>query len=228
MTHTLTLCSLYCNRFVIWLVKLCSVCIMVLCVLMTVVALLQVFFRFVIYMPFPYSEELARFAMIWMAMLGCVVALRMGRHLGVRVLVDRLPSGLYDRCIAPCIQLVMLGFFALITVQGWDLALRNSGQLSPAMEISMFYPYLAVPVGGALMWLVVFADFLHDRFPTEAGSTASIASAVLEDLPPVSAPRLDVNPFDDDSEHPLPSPASAMEAEAANAAHSPNSKEPRS
>lgn len=204
MNTTMTLLSLYCNRLVLLLVKICSACIMLLCVFMTVVTLLQVFFRFVVYMPFPASEELARFAMIWMAMLGCVVALRWGRHLGVRVLVDRLPSGLYDHYMAPCIQVVMLLFFGLIAVQGWDLALRNSGQVSPALEVSMFYPYLAVPVGGALMWLVVFADFLHDRFPTEAGSSASIASAVLEELPPVSNPRLDVNPFDDDPEHSCP------------------------
>lgn len=204
MNNTMTLFSLYCNRLVLLLVKLCSACIMFLCVFMTVVTLLQVFFRFVVYMPFPASEELARFSMIWMAMLGCVVALRWGRHLGVRVVVDRLPSGVYDQYIAPCIQVIMMLFFGLITVQGWDLALRNSGQLSPALEVSMLYPYLAVPVGGALMWLVVFADFLHDRFPTEAGSSASIASAVLEELPPVASPRLDVNPFDDDSEHPCP------------------------
>lgn len=204
MNNTMTLLSLYCNKLVLFLVKVCSVCIMFLCVFMTVVTLLQVFFRFVVYMPFPASEELARFSMIWMAMLGCVVALRWGRHLGVRVVVDRLPSGVYDHYIAPCIQVIMLLFFGLITVQGWDLALRNSGQVSPALEVSMFYPYLAVPVGGALMWLVVFADFLHDRFPTEAGSSASIASAVLEELPPVTKPRLDVNPFDDDPEHSSP------------------------
>lgn len=204
MNNTMTMLSLYCNKLVLFLVKVCSVGIMLLCVFMTVVTLLQVFFRFVIYMPFPASEELARFSMIWMAMLGCVVALRLGRHLGVRVLVDRLPSGLYDRWMAPCIQIVMMVFFGLIAVQGWDLALRNSGQLSPALEISMFYPYLAVPVGGALMWLVVFADFLHDRYPTEAGSSASIASAVLEDLPQPAKPMLDVNPFDDDPDHACP------------------------
>lgn len=204
MNKTMTALSLYCNLLVLLVVKVASVCIMLLCAFMTIVTLLQVFFRFVVYMPFPASEELARFSMIWMAMLGCVVALRWGRHLGVRVLVDRMPPGLYDRFIAPCIQCVMMGFFILIAVQGWDLAMRNSGQLSPAMEISMLYPYLAVPVGGALMWLVVFADFLHDRYPTEAGSSASIASAVLEELPPVSKPRLDVNPFDDDPEHALP------------------------
>ena len=201
MKSFLTLCSLYCNRLVIAIVAVCKVCIMLLCVFMTVITLLQVFFRFVFYVPFPASEELARFSMSWMAMLGCVVALRMGRHLGVRVLVDRLPSGVYDTYMAPVIQLIMLAFFYIITANGWDLALRNAGQLSPAMEISMFYPYLSVPVGGALMFLVVLADMLQDHFPTAAGSTASIASAVLEELPPPAHPRMDVNPFDDDPAH---------------------------
>lgn len=182
------------------MVRVCSWGIMVLAIVMTVVTLLQVFFRYVVYAPFPASEEIARFSMIWMAMLGCAVALRWGRHLGVRALVDRLPAGLYDRYMAPCIHIVMMLFFAVVTLEGWNLADRNVMQQSPALEISMFYPYLAVPVGGALMFWVVLADFLQDRFPTHAGSTASIASAVLEDLPTPAIPRNDVNPFITDDE----------------------------
>mgnify|MGYP006290579219 FL=1 len=45
---------------------------------MSVAIFLQIIFRFVIYVPFPWSEELARYLMIWMGMLGLAVALRHG------------------------------------------------------------------------------------------------------------------------------------------------------
>ncbi len=86
-------------------------------VIMSVVVLMQVFFRFVIYMPFPWSEEIARYLMIWMGMLGSFVALRKGRHIGVTFLVERLPKGL-NRVLTPLIQLALIAFLAVIAVQG--------------------------------------------------------------------------------------------------------------
>ncbi len=161
-------------------VRCCSWAIALLGVAMTLIILLQVFFRFVVYVPFPWSEECARFLMIWMAMFGSVIALRQGRHIGVRVLVERLPSGVYDNFAVPLVQVVMIIMLGILGGYGYDLATRNAQQLSPAMEISMLYPYLAVPVGAFMMILDIVADMFHDRFPTEAGSSANIAAASLD------------------------------------------------
>lgn len=158
-------------------------CIALLGATMTVIILLQVFFRFVVYVPFPWSEELARYLMIWMAMFGSVIALRHGRHIGVRVLVERLPSGVYDNVAVPLVQLAMIGFLAVLAVQGWDLAARNAAQFSPSLDISMRWPYLAVPAGAGMMLLDIVADMFQDRFPTKAGSSANIASVVLDTQP---------------------------------------------
>jgi TRAP-type C4-dicarboxylate transport system permease small subunit len=49
------------------------------------------------------------------------------------------------------------------------------------------YPYFCLPVGGALMALSVISDMLQDRFPTEAGSNASIATTVMEDMGEIAA-----------------------------------------
>jgi C4-dicarboxylate transporter, DctQ subunit len=166
-------------------IRLCKGLLFVLGLIMTVVILLQVFFRFVAQIPFSWSEECARYLMIWMAMLGSVVALRMGRHLGVRVLVDRLPGRTYDR-IVPFLQLAMIFFLGVIGTQGFDLALANLEQTSAAMEIPMLIPYLAIPMGSWMMILNVVADLLQDFFPTSAGSNAKIASTTLEQLPSVN------------------------------------------
>ena len=177
--------SYWVNMLANWQIKLCSGLLFVLGLLMTVVILLQVFFRFVVQIPFPWSEECARYLMIWMAMFGSVAALRMGRHLGVRVLVDRLPERTYD-LIVPLLQLAMIFFLGVIGTQGFDLALANLDQASAAMEIPMLIPYLAIPVGSWMMILDVVADLFQDFFPTSAGSNAKIATTTLEQLPPVN------------------------------------------
>ena len=175
------------NRLTAFLMKVALWLAIALCILMTVATLGQVFCRHTQLFLFESSEEIARFSMCWLAMLGSAVALRQGRHLGVRVLVDRLPHGVYDKWLAPLIQLVMLAFFLLVVVKGWNFAMRGAYQVSPALMTPMMYPYLCLPVGGALMALSVIADMLQDRFPTEAGSNASIATSVMEDMGEIAA-----------------------------------------
>lgn len=179
--------SRYVNRCVNLLMKIALWVSVLLCVIMTVATLGQVFARMTNLFMFEESEEIARFSMCWLAMLGSAVALRKGRHLGVRFFVEKLPNGIYDRFVAPIVQVVMLGLFLLITVVGYDFALRGTYQVSPSMYLPMIYPYMCLPVGGALMALSVFSDLLQDHFPTEEGSTANIASTVNDDMDGIRA-----------------------------------------
>lgn len=160
-------------------VWICSILLSVLGAMMSLVIFLQVIFRFVIYVPFPWSEECARYMMVWMAMLGSVVALRWGRHIGVRILVEKIPNQGYDRYIVPFVQLSLIVFLIVLGKQGINLAVFNMHQRSPAMEIPMFIPYLALPVGCLMMTVDIVADMLQDRFPTPAGSNANIATPAL-------------------------------------------------
>lgn len=146
---------------------------------MTVVILIQVFFRYVIYLPVPWTEELARYLMVWMGMLGSAAALRQGRHLGVRVLVERLPQGVYDRLVAPLVQVIMAGFLGILLWHGVVFLRLNADQNSPAMELSMLWPYLALPVGAGMMILDLVADMLEDHWPTAQGSRANLAAGTL-------------------------------------------------
>ena len=187
MKNTMTLISLYVNRLTNGVMKLSLWAGILLCIVMAIATLGQVFCRFTNLFTFETSEEIARFSMCWMAMLGSAVALRQGRHLGVRIIVDRLPSGVYNRYLAPIIQLIMLALFLLIVYKGWYFAMRGARQLSPALFLPMKYPYLCLPVGGAIMALNVISDMLQDHFPTEAGSNANIASTLMEDIKEVTA-----------------------------------------
>ncbi|MBW1711802.1 MAG: TRAP transporter small permease [Deltaproteobacteria bacterium] len=156
--------------------RFCSWSMVVLGLAMTVIILIQIFFRFVIYRPVPWSEEAARYLMIWMGMLGSVVALRKGRHIGVTFLVDKL-SGWARQAAVQVVRLTMIGFMAIIGWEGLGLAIFNAPQLSAAMEIPMTIPYLAIPVGSAMMIVDIIAEILEERFPTAKGSEAQTAAS---------------------------------------------------
>ncbi len=129
------------NRFCRWM-------LLVLGIAMTVLILFQVFFRFVIYVPFPWSEECARYLMIWTGMLGSVIALEKQRHIGVTFLVEKLPRHLESMAFV-LVQAGMALFLAVFCWQGIRFAGFNADQASPAMEISMLIPFSAIPAGCA-------------------------------------------------------------------------------
>lgn len=141
--------------------------LIILGLIMTILILLQIFFRFVIYIPFPWSEECSRYLMIWMGMLGSVVALQKGRHIGVTVLMEKLPSALQKLAMF-IVRLVIIGFLFVLLQQGIEFALFNREQLSPAMEISMLIPYTSVPVGAVMMILVIIGDIFNSFFPADS------------------------------------------------------------
>jgi len=146
---------------------------------MSVIVLLQIIFRFLIHVPFPWSEELARYLMIWMGMLGAFVALREGRHIGVSLFVDRLPPAWRAKLLV-LVQLATIGFLGIVAKQGFSLALFNSSQLSPAMQIPMIFPYMAVPVGASLMILELVTGVLGEFFPLEGARPRRFTAATLD------------------------------------------------
>ena len=113
---------------------------------MTGVVLLGVLFRYVLMVPLPWSEELARYLMVWGASLGASVAFREGSHIAVTMLVDKL-HGIYGEIILKFTQIIVFIFMAIVMVEGFILAVNVSNQESPAMEISMTWPYLSIPIG---------------------------------------------------------------------------------
>jgi len=119
---------------------------------MTLIVFMGVFFRYILKAPLPWSEELARYLMIWGASLGAFVAFREGSHVGVTFIMDRFRGkiGIFLKRVS---QLLLTIFVAIVAKEGFGLVLKLKGQTSPAMEIPMGLAYLAIPVGFLLILL---------------------------------------------------------------------------
>ena len=129
----------------------------VLMVAITGVVFLQVISRYVFSYPFDWPEELARYLFIWVALLGAALALKRGAHFSIDALVKRLPAR-WQRIVPLAINAALGVFTLVVSLKGFQLALRVGEQLSSGMEISMTYPYLSVPISFAVMFKYIVAD----------------------------------------------------------------------
>jgi TRAP-type C4-dicarboxylate transport system permease small subunit len=116
----------------------------------------QIAGRFLFGYSIYWSDELARFLLVWIAFLGMSVGVRRGAHPGVDTLVRALP-GRWRRVAAVAAIVCSLLFFAVIVWHGAILAQRTWLQRSPSLGLRMGLPYLAVPVAGLLMGLHALA-----------------------------------------------------------------------
>jgi TRAP-type C4-dicarboxylate transport system permease small subunit len=117
---------------------------------MAMVVCAQVFARYVLHHSIPWSEELARFIMIWLGLVGASAVMRDDSHVAITLLQERLPPKLaaFLRLLG---RLAVGVFLFMLIREGFSLALFFIHQKSPALRISMFIPYSSLFISGFLM-----------------------------------------------------------------------------
>ncbi|MBI2153015.1 MAG: TRAP transporter small permease [Candidatus Rokubacteria bacterium] len=110
----------------------------------------EVFFRYVLNSSLYFSEELSRFCFIWAGFLGASLALREGGHIGVTVLVERLAPAV-QRWLLFVARALVLVLLLVVIVAGASVLPDQWAQQTSTLGFSVFWFYLAVPVGALLM-----------------------------------------------------------------------------
>ncbi len=136
------------------------------CLMMAIAASLgmfQIITRFVLETPAEWSEILIRLALIWMVFLGIAAAFRQGAMVNVDVLY-RWSSPRMRRILDWVTCLAALLLIAIIVWWGWDYAVRGKVQSMAGLEsISMFWAYLALPVGGLFAAIGIIGNLVDPK-----------------------------------------------------------------
>ena len=123
----------------------------------------QIVMRFVLEQPAEWTEVLIRFSLIWMVFLGIPLAFRQGAMVSVDALYQAVPRSA-KRVLDVVVALAALLLMLLILWWGSEYAVRGSVQTVAGMEsISMFWAYLALPVGAVFSLLGIAANYLNPR-----------------------------------------------------------------
>lgn len=122
----------------------------------------QVLARYVIQSSVPWTEEVARYLLIYLTFVGAAVAVREHTHLRVDFLVVRLPQ-VVQRVVGIVMTLGLLVSGVLLVVYGYSYTERSLGTISPAIGESIAWIYAVMPLAGALM-VAYSIPSLHRQF----------------------------------------------------------------
>ena len=111
---------------------------------------LQVFARLVLKVSMPWTEETARYTLIWMTFLGSSFAAKRGTHIRVDILETSIHKG--RGVIYAISYAIFLVFTVVMTAVGFQICANLAAMLqySTVLHIPMLYIYLALPVGMGL------------------------------------------------------------------------------
>ena len=143
--------------------KVLSTALIVIMSIMVVNVLWQVFTRFIVGTPSSFTDELARYLMIWLGILGAAYVSGRNMHVAIDVLPQRAASNVQRRL--KLIVYVLIIIFALLAmvVGGSRLVYITYvlGQHSPALQIPLAAVYLAIPLSGILIIFYKVSDILN-------------------------------------------------------------------
>ena len=121
--------------------------------IMVINVLWQVFTRFILANPSQYTEELARYLLIWLGLLGASYASSRGAHLAIDYFTAKFTgrTKLYsDLFIQLCVFVFALSVLVLGGLRLVALTISLE-QVSAALQINLGYVYFVLPLSGLLI-----------------------------------------------------------------------------
>ena len=112
----------------------------------------------------PWTEELARFLLVWSALLGAALAFQRRAHLGVDYFVGLLHPAT-RRWTQTLSHLLVMAFAFLVLVQGGAELVHTamtSGQTTPALGLKKWIVYAVVPASGVFVILFSLENLVTD------------------------------------------------------------------
>ncbi len=129
-------------------------------IIILLIALFQVFRRYVLQDPSIWTEEVARMLLVWATFLAAAAATRTGDHLYVDTLLLRLPPR--ARHLAQSlINVLVAGIGACFVWYGWPLYEMNANNTSTSLGFARSLFYAPALVGGAGIAVYALAQAIH-------------------------------------------------------------------
>jgi TRAP-type C4-dicarboxylate transport system permease small subunit len=148
----------------------------ILLVFLSVTLFLQVLFRYVIKQPLPWSEEAARFALVWYGMLSAAAGAWTGQHFVFRwatlILGDK--ARLILRLV---VNVVTLNLVAVMIFLSWHYLTVFAGQTATATRLDMRIPFAGIPIGFSCFFFIYLIDLVDGLLALLTGVALSVREA---------------------------------------------------
>jgi len=133
--------------------------------LMVINVLWQVFTRFVMSNPSSFTDELARYLMIWVGVLGAAYISGKNMHVAIDFLSNKLSENKQKK-LSMLVHLIVILFALLVFVIGGLRLVYITAilkQYSPALHIPLAVVYAVIPLSGLLIIYYKMNDILAKK-----------------------------------------------------------------
>ena len=145
--------------------KICIIISVVLLGGMVVVTSAQIICR-VFFTALSWSEELARYLLIWSTFIGAGCVYKSKGHISIDI-VQNLFKHNRKKVLKIIVQLLCIILFIIAIVYGFRYMILMGSQKSAALLIPMKYMYLAIPIGCSIMCIHAICLLLEEIFEKE-------------------------------------------------------------
>jgi TRAP-type C4-dicarboxylate transport system permease small subunit len=128
---------------------------------MSIIVAVQVFCRYVLNHSLFWSEELARFLLVWLTFLGASIAYYRGVHPGIDVIYTRMPNAI-RKVAAITVHLLSMILFVIMIIFGIKFSYFIRHQISPALYLPKWLVFTIIPLSGSILMLHSLIFFLDE------------------------------------------------------------------
>jgi len=118
---------------------------------MAILVAVQVFCRYILNSSLFWSEELARYMLVWLSFFGATVAYYHHLHPGVDVLTSRL-SAVKQQISQLVVHLISMVLALVMVISGTQFAWFVRMQISPALGLPKWIILAVIPLSGTVLF----------------------------------------------------------------------------
>src|SRR5947208_11700305 len=111
------------------------------------IVFLQFFTRYVLNDSLSWTEEIARYGVMWVVFIGGIMVTRRNTHIAVELLSNVMEPGLVRSTLLAFVDLIKLGFLGLLAWFAWTITERMGLQRMTVFDLPMSYVYAGVAFG---------------------------------------------------------------------------------
>ena len=116
------------------------------------IVFLQFFTRYVLNDSLSWTEEIARYGLMWVVFIGGAMVTRRNTHIAVELLSNVMKPGPLRAALLALVDFIKLAFLGLLAFVSWTITERMHFQRMTVFDLPMSYVYAGVAFGCFLMF----------------------------------------------------------------------------
>lgn len=149
------------------------ICCLILTV-MVAVSCWQVISRYVVGRPSTITEELLRFMLVWISMLGMAYVAGKQQHISLTLLLDKVSARMRQWWMI-VLQMTFIAFSMwILIIGGMKISAISMLQISPALGVPMGQVYYALPLSGGLIIIYSVLNILDALHALKTDNVSSV------------------------------------------------------